>query len=547
MIIASDRYQRLFVIFMIIIIVFCDLITGCNANNSSVYDPDKISNNRVYAEGAPLAPQSVELISLENKFQIRWGPPEDEGYSEIEGYQYDLNGDNKWRDAGDGSRHVINNLENYQIYMVRVRAVNNHGEGRESEGLFGYPSPRRSSSADQKCISRGSGRSEYDPIVLCNYRDLKALHNLRLDQDGYIDKIYISIGAHIDATPSYFDGSTNCKPFRPNTKLTSDLCTGWKPLPELRFSSVFGGGKTIFGLYSNNYKSRSGLFSKISHSSSIKDLHLRNVYIIAKRDGKSYIGGIAGVVAENSSIYDSSVRGGSVSGRHVSGGIVGHLKKSKIVNSYAYGIHSIDRIDDFEVDGMYSGGVVGWASNNSLIHSCGSSSEVYAEFFSGNRDPSAGGIVGFVDDSTAKYNFAEGLVESEGYGGMFAGGVSNNSVIEHNIVSGDARGIGEMIGGFVGRAVNSDGRNNFWDLDSSSKSVAGYEDDNQELENFALGLNTYLLKVNCINGHRSSLCDIDNQGFEFESGEFPMPKKCIKCTERKSSFRSSTIFQHFNF
>ena len=536
--------MKLSTVFLGIFLISLPYFVSCQ-EDTQFFDPYK----GFYPDGVPSAPQSVELISLENKFQLRWELPKDTGDSEIVEYQYDLNADNEWKDAGDGSRFVIHNLKNNNLYMVRLRAVNSHGAGKISSGVFGYPSPRRTSSSDQRCISKGSGRSEFDPIVLCSYNDLKGLHNLIDEEDDYIDRIFISLGSHIDATQSFFEGTTHCKPYQPGYKISDGTCEGFQPLPQIRFSSVFGGGYAIFGLYSRRFNTRMGLFSSISHSSKIMDLHLRSVYMVSTRSRRSYVGALVGSVSENSQINGCSVKGGTVFSEHVAGGLIGSLESSKVLNSYADFIYASKRKKPLSVTAMYVGGLVGWVKKNSLIHSSAAISEVSGIYTDGDNDPSAGGLIGYMDDSTTKFSFSNTELNSEGYGGLFAGGIFNDSIIENNVAAGEIDGDGELLGGFVGRSTKTESVNNFWDSESSGLDYAGFSEIDRELRvSFAKGLYTYNITANC--GYRSSseLCGIEQRGFEFEEGEYPVPRRCIRCGKDYSRFRKSyNIFEHFNF
>ncbi|MCR5568476.1 MAG: hypothetical protein K6G31_04295 [Paludibacteraceae bacterium] len=134
----------------------------------------------------------------------------------------------------------------------------------------------------------------------------------------------------------------------------------WTPIGDAKpFKGTFDGqGHTISGLYFNDeYESYIGLFGLVN-GSDIMNVHVRDSYF----NGKSYIGGICGVIANGetiSNITNCSSTAVIVSADSYAGGIAGYASGT-ISNCYATG----------NVNGDWNvAGLVGSANNCMVLNS----------------------------------------------------------------------------------------------------------------------------------------------------------------------------------
>jgi hypothetical protein len=80
----------------------------------------------------PGAPQHLTAIPEENQVTLSWTPPEDDGGSEIIGYQVSDNIVTLWMDANGEYEHTVTGLNSETEYTFKVRAVNAAGYGKET-------------------------------------------------------------------------------------------------------------------------------------------------------------------------------------------------------------------------------------------------------------------------------------------------------------------------------------------------------------------------------------------------------------------------------
>ena len=79
---------------------------------------------------APTAPRDLAAASGDTMVTLTWSPPENDGGSDITGYEYQVD-EEDWEDAGaaDARSLVVSDLENIRQYAFSVRAVNGTGPG----------------------------------------------------------------------------------------------------------------------------------------------------------------------------------------------------------------------------------------------------------------------------------------------------------------------------------------------------------------------------------------------------------------------------------
>jgi uncharacterized protein YjdB len=214
---------------------------------------------------------------------------------------------------------------------------------------------------------------------------------------------------------------------------------GWIPIGDnsRRFSGVFdGNGKTISNLTinrtSDNYIGLFGYVGGYVSGGTVQNLGIVNASI----NGGSNVGGIAGIVQQDSSItncYSTGVISGT---GNSAGGIAGSVTNSSIANCYSTGSVS--------GSGNYVGGIAGSVGSSSSITNCYSTGAV-----SGNIN--VGGIagsVGYYSSITNCYNTGGAVSGSNDVGGI-AGDVLSSS-ITNCYSTGSVSGSGNYVGGIAG-------------------------------------------------------------------------------------------------
>ena len=81
----------------------------------------------------PDAPQNLTVVSGENNVVLRWEAPENDGGSEITGYQVSDNIVTHWIDANGILEHTFDGLFSDREYTFKVRAINAAGKSDVSE------------------------------------------------------------------------------------------------------------------------------------------------------------------------------------------------------------------------------------------------------------------------------------------------------------------------------------------------------------------------------------------------------------------------------
>ena len=85
----------------------------------------------VQAQGdTPTAPRDLAAEPGDTTVTLTWSPPENDGGSDITGYEYQVD-EEDWEDAGAAAARslVVSDLENIRLYAFSVRAVNGTGPG----------------------------------------------------------------------------------------------------------------------------------------------------------------------------------------------------------------------------------------------------------------------------------------------------------------------------------------------------------------------------------------------------------------------------------
>ncbi|MBU1862927.1 MAG: hypothetical protein KKH94_04585 [Candidatus Omnitrophica bacterium] len=189
-----------------------------------------------------------------------------------------------------------------------------------------------------------------------------------------------------------------------------------------------------------------------------------NSYANVTVNGIEYIGGLVGLMYYASSINNSYTTG-SVSGSDNVGGLVGYTYYSTIDNAYATGT----------VDGANSvGGLVGYNYCYSTIN------KSYATGNVTGTESGVGGLVGFNDDNAEiRDSYAHGTVTGESYVGGLVGYNYNYSSIDNSYATGLVTSDDEdTAGGLVGVDNNSNGVNNsFWDTETTELEYSSGSDD----------------------------------------------------------------------
>jgi len=203
------------------------------------------------------------------------------------------------------------------------------------------------------------------------------------------------------------------------------------------FSGVFdGNSKKISNFtYSSTKGHYKGIFGYIEGPEvEIRDLGLIDPNIDV--GSKWYAGPLAGC-ADDGTIINCYVKGGSVSGEMRIGGLIGYAKAGTITNCYTENV-SISGGNDV-------GGLVGFSSAKIKMVDCYSSSSVSGDY------SDVGGLVGR-NGGEITSSYATGMVSGNKIVGGLVGG--NSGEITNSYAAGMVSADGNDVGGLVG--INSD-------------------------------------------------------------------------------------------
>lgn len=171
------------------------------------------------------------------------------------------------------------------------------------------------------------------------------------------------------------------------------------------------------------------------------DTELENVHTGGPVKGSgTVIGGIAGMLSDDSTIINSSSES-DIDGGNSIGGLVGLIVNSTIENSHASGDVEVV-YEDSDKTGNGGGGLVGFAESSTI-------SDSYATGFVYGYD-TIGGLVGSAtNETTITQSYATNSVEGESYIGGLVGYIED-AVITSSFATGDIFGYGTNVGGFGG-------------------------------------------------------------------------------------------------
>ena len=187
----------------------------------------------------------------------------------------------------------------------------------------------------------------------------------------------------------------------------------------------------------NSNNSVGGVVAKAVNS------RISNCIAVNRVFGYYHVGGIAGY-ADGCS-FNNCHYYGSLEASVYAGGIVGYLEKGTVDDSEAFG--------EIVNNSKEAGGIVG-ASDNSIIKNCTSDAFISGNKRTAAFDK--GGIAGSINATTVEHCTSTGKVSHEGrYVGGLIGTASENSVIKDSVSSGDVYGNFEGIGGLVGYLLDS--------------------------------------------------------------------------------------------
>ena len=239
--------------------------------------------------------------------------------------------------------------------------------------------------------------------------------NIDQDGDGLIE---INDATHLNAIRHRLDGSAYqqgktadaiyCSGGCIGYELTADIDLAgmnWQPIGSFSepFTGVFrGNGHTISNLSITGSNTIGiGLFGAVGENGRVENVGLVNANIA----GRSNIGSIAGY--NFGTIINSHADGKLVAMDDHAGGLVGRNRGGMIANSYAY--------VDVDANGVFAGGLVGFAEVNSSIVNSYALGDVQAQ--SGN----AGGLVGSNDRSSTKIHNSYAIGEVRTINGLVGG------------------------------------------------------------------------------------------------------------------------------
>ena len=368
-----------------------------------------------------------------------------------------------------------------------------------------------SSSVAKGCFSQGETGTASNPITICNYNDLKNIQN-------GLHQHYV-LGGNIDASASWSEGDENCNAYNGTAIASTNPCSGMTPLG--RFTGSFNGnGHQINDLYINASQLSAGLFSELSGSGVIENLHLRSVQV-KNSFGADYfpsVGGLVGIMGPSTMIKSCSVIG-SVTSANDSGGLAG-FTEGKITNSYT----------EITIEGKVVGALTAFSNSGTIINSYtrGTASG------DGSSDSIAGGLIGSASSNTIIRNsYARVNISNANKRGLLLGEIATSNVFNCYGTGTISTGTGTA-GGLIGNTDTTDGTstvsNSFWNTETSALSTSPG----------GTGLMMAQMQVSCPTGSSSGICALGS-GFIFSSGSYPKIKKCLNCDRNSPTFGSDQV------
>lgn len=208
--------------------------------------------------------------------------------------------------------------------------------------------------------------------------------------------------------------------------------------------TFYGNGFTVFGMYISTASDYAGLFGYVADGE-INGIQLDKSVIVSNGN---YVGGIAGYVANNTTIKNCRIYA-NIFGYHYVGGIVGYC--------YGYNVKINNCSNHYSVDatGNYCGGIIGYSVSDDIEY-CVNEGTV------GSVDTQqyVGGIVGYSNNIGRYYDnyisscYNTGLVIGNTTVGGIVGGTNYineyTTCIENCYNSGMVKGVKQTAGGIVG-------------------------------------------------------------------------------------------------
>ncbi|MCV6599061.1 MAG: hypothetical protein OIF36_01065 [Alphaproteobacteria bacterium] len=204
------------------------------------------------------------------------------------------------------------------------------------------------------------------------------------------------------------------------------------------FSGEFYGKEySIKNLYINRSSESQGFFGK-TDGALVRNLEISNANI----SGYRMVGALVGY-ANNTSIETCSSSGQIKAGNSRSGGLLGEINNSNILNSFSTAnlVEYVNPYDENDKRASHdAGGLIGRAFSSD-VNGCYAKGSVKAEVY-------AGGLIGYVEiNTTISSSYATGNVESEHQAGGLVG--SSSGDINNCYATGDVIGTND-VGGLVG-------------------------------------------------------------------------------------------------
>lgn len=306
--------------------------------------------------------------------------------------------------------------------------------------------------------------------------------------DGTSGTPYLIANVSDLAELNSYSGSTHVGKY---WKLTADINlnvapynagTGWTPLSSF-YGNIDGDGHTISNLYINATGGSKGLFSNLSGTSEVKNLHLSGVNITGSG---SYVGALAGQVIQRT-ITNVSSSGTVANASSSTGGLIGSASSATI--------NAASSSASVTVTGSNTatGGLVGTLSGTTISNSSATGTVVGGSY-------RTGGLIGSTDSTTvinrsfATGNVSDSLGEIGGLVGALFGDINDSyatgSVTSANLAKGGLVGFMNDAGATIVRsyavgAVSGTGNgllggqyagscsNSFWDTQTTGRSSAG--------------------------------------------------------------------------
>ena len=390
------------------------------------------------------------------------------------------------------------------------------------------------------CVTSGSGTSS-DPKMICTYTDLNSIRSdveiSGSDQGSIVDKYY-TLGANIDASPSWSEGTQGCTLFD-GTNLEAATCEGWVPLPKFKNGRFNGQDHEIRNLYIQANQANVGMFSEVEANGNRKvfdRIHLKGVHVrnIQPNDSNLYYGTSTGVLAgffnfpgSSSSIHidGCSVEGTVIGATTYSGGLLGILAKGNMANSYAH----------ITVRGSLSvGGLVGYSTGT--IYNSYSQGSVQGE------GDYVGGLVavniGYIYNSYSRASVSGTNSIGSLVGGTFVSPTFSSSYGVGQVTltgNNQSPSLGGLVGSISG-SISNRSANNFWDTDSTGLSTSAIHANLPQTS-----LTTAEMQSDCLETNSSdAICDLGD-AFIFTAGSYPKLKTCTTCREASPVFSEDLV------